>query len=88
MEPEQPEPPVVSVNGDNVLIDWEAPYDSGSPIQGYEIYVRQDNLIYSIEPVNCDGGQEQISIATQCEIPISTLIITPYSLSWGSNVYA
>jgi hypothetical protein len=37
MEPERPEPPVISVNGDNVLINWEAPFDRGSPITGYKV---------------------------------------------------
>jgi hypothetical protein len=26
--------------------------------------------------------------ATECSVPISVLILTPYSLSWGSNVHA
>lgn len=38
--PEKPLAPVTSVSGDNVIVDWEAPVDNGSPIIGYTIYLR------------------------------------------------
>jgi len=41
-----------------------------------------------MELVNCDGSNDEIRLATKCEVPISVLTSTPYSLSWGSHVYA
>jgi len=45
-------------------------------------------LIYSIDSTNCDGSNALIITNTECSVPISTLIVTPYSLPWGSNIYA
>jgi hypothetical protein len=69
MTPEKPLAPVTSVTigattTDNVIITWTAPYDNGSPILGYKVYVRQDNLIYTMETTNCDGSQTDIMTAT------------------------
>jgi hypothetical protein len=69
MTPEKPLAPVTSVTigattTDNVIITWTAPYDNGSPILGYKVYVRQENLIYTMETTNCDGSQTDIMTAT------------------------
>jgi hypothetical protein len=45
-------------------------------------------VTYSLETVNCDGSTAELVTATKCSIPISVLIATPFSLDWGSNVYA
>lgn len=70
------------------MIDWEAPYDNGSAIQGYKVEIRQANLIYSQEVVNCDGTDATIMANTECTIPTTVLMAAPYSLIWGQNVYA
>lgn len=67
----------------NVLVQWTEPNDNGSPILGYKVYIRQsDDVTYTQETANCDVS------ATQCEIPIADLRDVPYSLPWGSNIYA
>jgi hypothetical protein len=38
--PNQPDAPLTTVDGDNVIVDWTAPVDNGSPIIGYRIYLR------------------------------------------------
>ncbi len=40
---------------------------------------------YSTDLVNCDMFA---SIATTCTIPVTVLRSSPYSLEWGSSVYA
>lgn len=67
--PEQPQPPTTSVDAttdlmSNVIINWTAPTDNGSPITGYKLYIRQNNLIYSEDLVNCNGLSPEIIAAT------------------------
>lgn len=70
-------------------IDWEAPYDNGSPIIGYIISIRQsDNVTYSIEATSCDGSSPSIVDATICSVPISTLRAGAFQLPWGSSIWA
>jgi len=38
--PEKPTAPTTTVSGPNVIIDWIAPYDNGSPITGYKVLIR------------------------------------------------
>jgi len=71
-----------------VKLDWTDPYYGGSEITGYKIFIRQDNLIYSEELVSCDGSDSTILANTECSIPVPTLLASPFSLAWGSNIYA
>ena len=38
--PDKPLTPSTTIGGANVVIDWVAPHDGGSPITGYKIYIR------------------------------------------------
>jgi len=38
--PEKPTAPTTTVSGPNVIIDWIAPYQNGSPITGYKVLIR------------------------------------------------
>ncbi len=40
---------------------------------------------YSADLTNCDMST---SIATTCTIPVTALRASPFSLAWGSSVYA
>jgi hypothetical protein len=64
---------------------WTKPDNSGSPITGYTVTIRQsDDSTFSTDLTNCDMTS---STATTCTIPVATLRTTPYSLEWGSSVY-
>jgi hypothetical protein len=87
--PSQPDAPTTTVDGNNVVIDWNAPNDNGSPIRGYIIYIRQsDNSTFSVSTTDCNGALLSIRTETKCSVPISTLRGTQYELTWGSIVYA
>lgn len=87
--PAQPAAPTTQVSGLNVIIDWTpAPDDNGSPITSYKVFIRQNNLIYSEELVNCNGSLADVMVPTQCSVPISVLTASPFSLPYGSNIYA
>jgi hypothetical protein len=78
----------VSIDNDDVSIEWIAPNDNGSPITGFAILIRQNDLVYSQQLSFCDGATDEIRTAVKCLVPISVLTETPYSLPWGSHVYA
>jgi len=80
--PSTPAAPTTTISGSNVMINWVTPADGGSTITGYEVTIRQsDGLTYAIYG-GCTGT------AVICEIPISVLRATPYSLTDGASVFA
>lgn len=59
--PSKPEAPSTSVVGDNVMVQWTAPDDNGSPILSYVIELRQNDLVtFSTELNYCDGSVSAI----------------------------
>ena len=65
---------------------WVEPDSGGSPITGYRIrFVLNDGVTYSTEPTNCDQSS---STATSCTVPVTALKAAPFSLDWGTSVYA
>lgn len=59
--PTAPAAPTTLVIDDYVKIDWEIPYNGGSPILGYKIFIRESGNIYSQNLVDCDGSTYQIT---------------------------
>jgi hypothetical protein len=76
--------------GQNVVISWTAPDPRGWAILGYRIYIRQsDSTTYSINLASCDGTTDANILANaKCTVPIAQLVAWPYSLPWGSSVFA
>ena len=68
---------------------WSLTSDGGSSITSYIVLIQHaDGTSYSTEPIDCDGTDPSIVLTTQCEIPISILRQAPFSLPWGSSVFA
>lgn len=87
--PNQPNAPVTSVIGETVVVSWRAPYNGGAVITSYLITIRQsDGMTFTEETVGCDGTDSQIVLTRQCSVTIQALISEPYSLVWGSSIYA
>jgi hypothetical protein len=84
--PAQPTAPTTTWSPDDVIITWTAPDNGGSPITGYTLSIREsDDATFTVDFTNCDMSY---STATTCTVPVVTLRTTPYSLEWGSSVYA
>jgi hypothetical protein len=87
--PEKPYAPTTTVNGPVVDIDFEAPFDNGSPIIGYIITIRKsDNSTFETETTSCDGANPTITAQTICSVPISTLKAAAFTLPWGAEIWA
>lgn len=58
-------------------------------ILSYEIQIRKsDGVSYSTELTSCDGSDSTIIASLSCVVPDTTLVSAPFSLPWGSEVYA
>jgi hypothetical protein len=72
-----------------VIVSWDWPDNRGSPITAYTITVREnDSATFTTELTDCDGTDSDIVLNRLCSIPISTLRLSPFSLAWGSTIYA
>lgn len=86
--PATPVAPTTSVSGSNVIVTWTAPYNNGSPLTAYNIYLRMSNLVYAMQTTHCDGTTSAIIAATSCTIPFSALTSSPFSLVLNNPVFA
>jgi len=83
--PDQPAAPVTTWNPDDVIISWITPDNAGSAVTGFTLTIGTSDLTYLTETTHCDMTS---STATQCTVPVTVLRAEPFSLPWGSNVYA
>lgn len=85
--PSTPATPSTTVSGSNILIDWEAPNDNGSPITSYTVLIKySQGYTFREDSVNCDGSDSTIIANTSCTVPLSTLTSAPYSLQSGDSI--
>lgn len=87
-EPAAPVAPTTTFLRESVRIDWVAPDDLGSAITAYNIYIKQQSGVFNLELDNCDGTDLTIRDATSCTVLVSTLKNSPFSLEWGSSIFA
>ena len=81
-----PEVPTTVWSPDDVIVNWITPDNGGSPITGYIVTIRQsDGVTFTSETSNCNMIS---SPATTCTIPVTALKAAPFSLPWGSHVFA
>lgn len=87
--PDQPDPPVTTLNGENVEISWNEPGTGGSPVTFYQITVLQnDGVTYRPDLTNCDGSDPTIFANRMCSIPVLYLKASPFFIEWAGSVYA
>ena len=87
--PDVPDTPVTMWNNDGVNIFWQEPDNNGAAITSYTLkIIHNDGVTYSVDSTNCDASQEPAFSNRYCRIPVADLIAAPYSLEWGTSVYA
>ena len=85
--PSRPDVPTTTVDGNEVIVEWEAPADNGTPITAYQIFFRKSDDTYQTELTSCDGTNADVVAFTQCIVPLSVLTAAPYDLSvLGSSI--
>ena len=86
--PLRPDAPTTVVEGDKLAVYWTAPSEQGIAITAYQVLVRQSDLVFSEELINCDASDAAIVSALKCQIPLSSIYASPYSLVQGNDIYA
>lgn len=59
-EPEQPFGPTTVIVNDDVMVDWVAPDDNGSPLLYYNLLIKQADGGFSEDLTYCDGSNAQV----------------------------
>jgi hypothetical protein len=72
--PNKPLAPTLQLVDDDLKVSWTAPFNGGSPITGYRIYLRKLNGAYIQDFSHCDGSLDEIKTSLSCRIPTSTFI--------------
>jgi hypothetical protein len=86
-KPAQPLAPISTwdITTDEVTLTWIEPDNGGSPVTGYKVSFRQNDLVYSAQLSHCDMT---VSTAVTCVIPVTVFKSAPFDLPWGASIYA
>lgn len=89
-KPTAPLAPTTTVSDDKVIISWSTPTsDGGSPFNAYSVYIRDSNLVYTLEATYCDSSIiTAIMTSTRCTVPFTTLRSSTFNLILGNSVLA
>ncbi len=72
----------------NVRFSWTALSTNGAAISAYKLEIMQSDYTYSLETTYCDGTNSTVISNQYCDLPMSVLTSSPFSLTAGSTVYA
>jgi hydroxylamine reductase (hybrid-cluster protein) len=72
----------------NVIVSWTQPFNGGSSITSYKVFVQAADFSWQQDNTNCNGSNGAIVSARQCTIPVTVLRAAPFSLSNTSDVIA
>ena len=85
--PAAPSAPVTSSSGSQFVITWTAPYNSGSAITGYNVYLVSSAGQSILETTECANSPTLVT-ARSCTLPVTMLTLPPYGLNLGDSIYA
>lgn len=76
-------------SGSVVRITFYSPASNGATITKYQIVIlASDGSTYYETTTYCDGSNSGIISNMYCDIPMTTLRTSPYSLTYGTTVKA
>ena len=76
-------------SGVNVRIIFYTPASNGAAITKYQILLQSyDGSTYYETTTYCDGSSLTVIANMYCDVPMSVLIASPYSLTYGVTVKA
>jgi len=85
--PEKPNTPTTTVVGSNVIFDWDAPNDNGTPINEYKILIRNADSSFVQDDTVCNGKLLTVVQNTECTVPLSKLTASPFNLLRGYSIF-
>lgn len=48
--------PTTSISNNDIMIDWSQPAENGQTIEGYRVYIKQADGVFSQSLGTCDGS--------------------------------
>ena len=60
---------------------------NGTPITGYDVYIRKHDLSYIVDTSVCNGDNTVVVSNTQCTTQLSKLTSAPFNLLQGYSVF-
>jgi len=87
--PDQPSAPFTTTSAESIVITFAAPFNGGAQITAYRVTIRaSDDTTYLEDLVNCDASTAEVMTSKRCTIPFDTVRAAPFSLPWGSHIWA
>lgn len=87
--PEAPVAPTITLSNTFARITWVAPDDNAESIDYYRVKVQESDLAtFTEEATYCDASDGTIAGQLYCEIPMTVLLASPYSLPAGNTIIA
>lgn len=85
--PNAPLAPVTTGYLSDVIVSWQAPFNNGSPITSYRIFLQAKDTSYIEESFYCLSNEYMVE-HTECVVPLDVLTQEPYNLQLGDSIYA
>ena len=87
--PDKPNAPVTARFESTIIVTWTAPeFNGGATITSYVISFKRADGGFSKLLASCDGSNAVIRDALKCTVPSVSFTQAPFSLPWGSLIYA
>jgi hypothetical protein len=86
--PSQPSTVTTTVMGTNIRIQFSPPSNIAAPILMYKIIIKQSDGQFTETTAHCDGSSTAVKTNYYCDVAITVLRISPYSLVYGNLVQA
>jgi len=87
--PEMPTNVQTTITEEFVKVSWKKPDGNGSPVQYYQVYIKQNDGSFSQELNSCIGMTIFYLLDdVYCVVPLSELAVSPYNLTIGTSIYA
>jgi len=83
--PDAPLTPTTTTSGSNVTITWPLPYNGGSVVTGYQVFLLSSNGSFILESTYCLNSTTLLATRS-CSVPMTVLTIAPYSLNLGDSI--
>lgn len=59
--PDSPAAPTTTAHDDDFTVSWLEPYNSGSPVTGYKVYLRASSGSYLLEEIYCVDQADMVA---------------------------
>jgi hypothetical protein len=85
--PNAPLAPITTGYLSDVIVQWTPPFNNGSPITSYRVFLQAKDTSYIEESFYCLSNEYMVE-HSECVVPLDVLTQAPYNLVLGDSIYA